>query len=432
MALAGHRRTAAMLLSYYVMSIALTLYNKWMISVFGFKFPLTIVMAQMVICFVCMHLCAARCWLPSGEQLPALLGPLARPGVLALGLLNALDVGCSVAAFVFVDVAFFEVVKSTCPVWLLLSTFSIGLEQPSLLLVAVVLLNCLGVACSSFGQAVFSWTGFCLAGTAGVACGVKMALMQTVLQDAKRGLSPTGTFYLMAPIMFVALAPLQLTLEVPRLRLYYSGATAASAQATLPHAVARAVANATARQAPGPGPDECIPVVGHAPTEGGSGPLATPAPPSALALSVVMFGTALLALGCVTLALLHLFFFCEENCQNGWCRLNIAEMNLVEATSALTLNIANTAKFAAIILLSITLFCTELSSLRVVGILLCVSGVGLFNLHKSRMAKEKATSAAASEEELELRPLLNAEDEDEEGAEADAGGGEGGSDVEPG
>ena len=314
MALAGHRRTAAMLLSYYVMSIALTLYNKWMISVFGFKFPLTIVMAQMVICFVCMHLCAARCWLPSGEQLPALLGPLARPGVLALGLLNALDVGCSVAAFVFVDVAFFEVVKSTCPVWLLLSTFSIGLEQPSLLLLAVVLLNCLGVACSSFGQAVFSWTGFCLAGTAGVACGVKMALMQTVLQDAKRGLSPTGTFYLMAPIMFVALAPLQLTLEVPRLRLYYSGAAAASAQASLPPAVARAVANATARQAPGPGPDECIPVVGHASTEGGSGPLATPAPPSALALSVVMFGTALLALGCVTLKLLHFFlFFCAHN-----------------------------------------------------------------------------------------------------------------------
>ena len=186
--------------------------------------------------------------------------------MLALGLLNALDVGCSVAAFVFVDVAFFEVVKSTCPVWLLLSTFSIGLEQPSLLLLAVVLLNCLGVACSSFDQAVFSWTGFCLAGTAGVACGVKMALMQTVLQDAKRGLSPTGTFYLMAPIMFVALAPLQLTLEVPRLRLYYSGAAAASARATLPHAVARAVANATARQGPGPGPDECIPVVGHAST----------------------------------------------------------------------------------------------------------------------------------------------------------------------
>ena len=64
----------------------------------------------------------------------------------------------------------------------------------------------------------------------------------------------------MAPIMFVALAPLQLTLEVPRLRLYYSGAAAASAQASLPPAVARAVANATARQAPGPGPDECVPV----------------------------------------------------------------------------------------------------------------------------------------------------------------------------
>ena len=182
------QRTAAMLLGYYSTSIALTLYNKWMISILGFHFPLTIIMAQMVICMGCIWAFAERCWLPLGQQLPPLRATI---GILPLGLLNALDVGCSVAAFVFVDVAFFEVVKSTCPVWLLLSTFAMGMEQPSLLLVAVVIFNCAGVACSSLGQAVFSWTGFYLAGTAGMACGVKMALMQTILQDTKRGLSPT-------------------------------------------------------------------------------------------------------------------------------------------------------------------------------------------------------------------------------------------------
>lgn len=182
------QRTAAMLLGYYSTSIALTLYNKWMISILGFHFPLTIIMAQMVICMGCIRAFAERCWLPVGQRLPPLSATV---GVLPLGLLNALDVGCSVAAFVFVDVAFFEVVKSTCPVWLLLSTFAMGMEQPSMLLVGVVILNCAGVACSSLGQAVFSWTGFYLAGTAGMACGLKMALMQTVLQDTKRGLSPT-------------------------------------------------------------------------------------------------------------------------------------------------------------------------------------------------------------------------------------------------
>eukprot|EP01043_Picozoa_sp_COSAG02_P014029 COSAG02_NODE_571_length_20173_cov_14.694032_8_plen_248_part_00 len=182
------RRTAAMLMSYYSTSIALTLYNKWMISILGFHFPLTIIMAQMLICMGCIWGFAERCWLPVGQHLPPLS---AAAGILPLGVLNAVDVGCSVAAFVFVDVAFFEVVKSTCPVWLLLSTFAMGIEQPSVLLVAVVILNCAGVAFSSLGQAVFSWTGFCLASIAGMACGVKMALMQTLLQDAKRGLSPT-------------------------------------------------------------------------------------------------------------------------------------------------------------------------------------------------------------------------------------------------
>ena len=156
MALTCGSTAGMLLLYYYCVSISLTLYNKWIISILGFKFPLTMIMAQMVLCMASIWACAERCWLPKGEKLPTLTAS-AIAGILPLGMLNALDVGCSVAAFVFVDVAFFEVVKSTCPVWLLLSTFCMGIEQPSVLLIAVVALNCLGVACSALGQAVFSW-----------------------------------------------------------------------------------------------------------------------------------------------------------------------------------------------------------------------------------------------------------------------------------
>lgn len=166
----------------------------------------------------------------------------------------------------------------------------------------------------------------------------------------------------MAPIMFGTLAPLQYTLESRKLAVYLS-------HAGQPLAI---VAGIEAQNR----------------TTDGDETAADSTNPTYWELSIALLSSALLALA-----------------------LNVAEMMLVEATSALTLNIANTAKFAAIILLSVLLFSTELSLLRVIGIVLCISGVGLFNIHKARTAKAKAeamikNSDGREQAELELQPLL--------------------------
>jgi hypothetical protein len=67
-------------------------------------------------------------------------------------------------------------------------------------------------------------TGFLLATAAAVSCGVKLALLQTVLQegqDTMPRLSPTATLYLMAPVVVVALLPLQAALEFERVGQYH-------------------------------------------------------------------------------------------------------------------------------------------------------------------------------------------------------------------
>ena len=165
----------------------------------------------------------------------------------------------------------------------------------------------------------------------------------------------------MAPIMFGALAPLQYILEAGKLNVYLSNAEKLPSS-LLDLAIANGTVDADSSEMP-----------------------LDYTNPSYWEIFMALLTSALLALG-----------------------LNVAEMMLVEATSALTLNIANTAKFAAIILLSVVLFSTQLSFLRMVGIGLCISGVGLFNVHKARIAKAKAAAASSNEEqaELELQPLL--------------------------
>ena len=113
-------RMAYLLGGYYSISSALTLYLKWVESVFNFPFPLTLICVQMTVTLLLVQLFARRCWLPppphADAELPSFRDPRFLRRGLPLGLLNAIDIGCSVAAFVYVDVAFFEVVKSTCAV----------------------------------------------------------------------------------------------------------------------------------------------------------------------------------------------------------------------------------------------------------------------------------------------------------------------------
>jgi hypothetical protein len=105
--LEGRRYTAFLLGSYYTISSSLTLYLKWVESVFNFPFPLTLIVVQMTITLLLVRLLAARCWLPASphpdSELPSFSDPRFIRRGLPLGLLNAVDIGCSVAAFVCVN-----------------------------------------------------------------------------------------------------------------------------------------------------------------------------------------------------------------------------------------------------------------------------------------------------------------------------------------
>ena len=98
------------------------------------------------------------------------------------GLVTALDVGFSNMALVRISITFFTMVKSSSPIWVLISAFIFGLEKITCNLILVGALITSGEILTAFGEVEFDTVGFLLCLTAAVLSGIRWTLMQFKLQ----------------------------------------------------------------------------------------------------------------------------------------------------------------------------------------------------------------------------------------------------------
>ena len=123
---------ASYIASWYCCSIGLTLYNKWLFSIYDFKFPIIVTFVHMALkapfARLAMRLFSIPPvrWASSSQYLLV---------VVPVGVATSLDVVLSNASLQFITVTVYTIVKSSVPVWILLFSFAFGLLRPSWLLV---------------------------------------------------------------------------------------------------------------------------------------------------------------------------------------------------------------------------------------------------------------------------------------------------------
>jgi solute carrier family 35 protein C2 len=98
------------------------------------------------------------------------------------GLITAADVGLSNLSLVRISLTFFTMVKSSSPIWVLLSAFIFGIEQISCNLIAVGVLIMAGELLTAFGEVEFDTVGFLLCAGAAVCSGIRWTLVQLKVQ----------------------------------------------------------------------------------------------------------------------------------------------------------------------------------------------------------------------------------------------------------
>jgi drug/metabolite transporter (DMT)-like permease len=145
-------------------------------------------------------------------------GRLYLRAIVPIGLLYSASLVCSNMVYLYLSVAFIQMLKAAAPVAVLLTAWVWRVEEPSLSRLANILLIVAGVALASFGEIAFSLTGFLyqLGGTVFEA--VRLIMIQVLLSgdSGAQKMDPLVSLYYYAPVCAVMNVLVAIPTELPR------------------------------------------------------------------------------------------------------------------------------------------------------------------------------------------------------------------------
>ncbi|XP_018593153.2 solute carrier family 35 member C2 [Scleropages formosus] len=200
-------RTLGLVLFYYVFSIGITFYNKWLMKDFHFPLFMTLVHLAMIFCLSSLTRCAMHCW--TGKPRVLMGWKIYLTKVAPTALATTLDIGLSNWSFLFITISLYTMTKSSAVLFILFFSLIFKLEEPNPFLIIVVLLISGGLFMFTFESTQFNLEGFIMVLLASFIGGIRWTLTQVLMQKAELGLqNPVDTMYHLQPLMFIGLLPL--------------------------------------------------------------------------------------------------------------------------------------------------------------------------------------------------------------------------------
>jgi drug/metabolite transporter (DMT)-like permease len=192
------------------LSSSLILYNKQLISG-SFRHPVTLVLFHML-----FGACAAATWRGLGwENVPAVGLRSWVSGFLPVGVCFAASLALSNMAYIYISVAYIQMIKALTPVIVLLISFAIGIEAPTLRLTFYIVLISLGVTISCASQIDASIAGTVMQLAAIFFEALRLCLINILLAQKGLKLSAIANLFYIAPTCFLCLLGPWAMLEAP-------------------------------------------------------------------------------------------------------------------------------------------------------------------------------------------------------------------------
>ncbi|KAK4425167.1 putative sugar phosphate/phosphate translocator [Sesamum alatum] len=202
------------LLVYILLSSGVILYNKWVLSpkYFNFPFPITLTMIHMgfsgLVAFLLIRVFKVVSPVKMTFEIYATC-------VIPISAFFASSLWFGNTAYLFISVAFIQMLKALMPVATFLMAVICGTDKLRCDVFANMVLVSLGVVISSYGEIHFNVVGTVYQVTGIFAEALRLVLTQVLLQKKGLTLNPITSLYYIAPCSFVFLFIPWYLLEMP-------------------------------------------------------------------------------------------------------------------------------------------------------------------------------------------------------------------------
>jgi Triose-phosphate Transporter family len=139
--------------------------------------------------------------------------------IVPIGVCFSLSLICGNLTYLYLSVAFIQMLKATTPVAVLLSGWAMGVSSPSLKVFLNVSAIVIGVIIASVGEIKFVWIGVLWQIGGLIFEALRLNLVQRLLNSAEYKMDPLVSLYYFAPICAVMNFVFALIWEIPKVQM---------------------------------------------------------------------------------------------------------------------------------------------------------------------------------------------------------------------
>ncbi|TPX63284.1 hypothetical protein SpCBS45565_g06717 [Spizellomyces sp. 'palustris'] len=193
--------TAVLVGAWFFFSTALIFTNRYILVELKFPYPVLLTTWHLLLATAATRLLRRYTHLLDGvdEVNKKLTWSKWATTVLPIGFLFSGSLVCGNYAYVFLSVAFIQMLKSATPVTVLLTSWAFGTEKPNLGIFLNVLFITFGIALASYGEIRFVMTGFVLQVVALCIESMRLVMIQKLLSGRDIKMDALVGLYYFAP-----------------------------------------------------------------------------------------------------------------------------------------------------------------------------------------------------------------------------------------
>ncbi|ORY11833.1 triose-phosphate transporter family-domain-containing protein [Clohesyomyces aquaticus] len=210
---------AVYIATWITLSSSVIVFNKWILDTADFHFPIFLTTWHLAFAtFMTQILARFTTILDSRKKVP-MTGRVYLRAIVPIGIFFSLSLICGNQAYLYLSVAFIQMLKATTPVAVLLATWGLGVAPPNMKTLGNVSLIVVGVIIASLGEIKFVMIGFLFQCGGIVFEAIRLVMVQRILSSAEFKMDPLVSLYYYAPACALMNGFVCLFTELPRMHM---------------------------------------------------------------------------------------------------------------------------------------------------------------------------------------------------------------------
>ncbi|KAL1595145.1 hypothetical protein SLS60_009833 [Paraconiothyrium brasiliense] len=205
--------------TWIALSSSVIIFNKYILDTAAFHFPIFLTTWHLVFATIMTQLLARFTTILDSRKKVPMTGRIYLRAIVPIGIFFSLSLICGNKAYLYLSVAFIQMLKATTPVAVLITTWTMGLHPPNMKTLGNVSFIVIGVIIASIGEIKFVMVGFLFQVGGIVFEAIRLSMVERLLSSAEFKMDPLVSLYYYAPACAVMNGMICLFTELPILTM---------------------------------------------------------------------------------------------------------------------------------------------------------------------------------------------------------------------